>query len=388
MIKDQKKPVVMQILPALESGGVERGTIDIAKALKKADFYPIVVSGGGALVYELQEAGIQHVKLAVNSKNPLVIFLNNKKIAALIKKYRVSIVHVRSRAPMWSSYFSCKKTRVKLVATVHGVYSTGFWKYRVFFLKKIYNSIMLKADVIIAVSNFIKNYLIENYQNFSPEKITVIARGADLNYFNSTKVSKNRLIDLSKMWHLAEDKKIILMPARFSGRKGHEFLVEALALVKNDFLCLMVGSDHCHSEFRKKIEKKIIKKNLADKVKIVGVCKDMAAAYAISHLVVCPSIGPEAFGRIAIEAQAAKKIIIATKIGGSLETIIDNKTGFLVEAGDIENFARLIDMVLKMPETEAGKIENAARKNIEENFSNQKMCDETLKLYRTIQGTL
>jgi glycosyltransferase involved in cell wall biosynthesis len=381
---ERKKTVVMQILPALESGGVERGTIDIAKALKKADFEPIVISKGGILVYQLREAGIKHIELPVHSKNPITVYFNNKKLAKLIKENNVDIVHVRSRATMWSSYFACKKTATKLVTTVHGTYSLKLWKLKIFSLKRIYNAIMLKADAVIAVSDFIKNYLSQNYNEYREAKTTVIQRGADLGYFNYEKVSKNRIIDLSKKWHLPDDKKIILMPARFTAWKGHEFLIEALTKVKSDFLCVMVGSDHGHKQFRKKLEGKIVDKKLEGKVRIVGVCKDMPTAYALSHLVVCPSIRAEAFGRIAIEAQASNRIIIATKIGGALETIIDNKTGFLIEVGDIEGFAKAIDQVLEMPKDEANRIGIDARQNVVDNFSNEKMCNETLKVYRSL----
>ena len=380
-----KKPVVMQIIPALESGGVERGVIDVVKALKKNDFEPIVISKGGVLVYQLKEAEIKHFALSVHSKNPLIIFLNIKKIVKIIQENQVDVVHVRSRAPMWSAYFACKKTGVKLVSTIHGTYSLNLFNWKAFPLKRIYNAMMLKADSIIVVSNFIKKYLAENYQeicgNFL-EKVSVIQRGADLGYFNYSKVSKNRIIDLSKKWNLPEDKKIILMPARFTSWKGHEFLIDALTKVQNDFFCVMVGSDHGHKKFRKKIENKIVKENLAGRIKIVGLCKDMPAAYAVSHLAVCPSIRPEAFGRISIEAQASSKIIIATKIGGSLETVIEGKTGFLVDVGDAEKFAQLIDKTLSMSKLEADEMGIAARKNIEENFSNEKMCNETIRVYK------
>jgi glycosyltransferase involved in cell wall biosynthesis len=380
----QKKPVVMQILPSLESGGVERGTIDIAKALKNDAFEPIVLSKGGVLVYQLREAGITHITLPIHSKNPVVIFLNIKRLVRIIQKHHVDIIHVRSRAPMWSAYFACKKTGTKLVATVHGTYSLKFWKWKVFPLKRTYNELMLKADQIIVVSSFIKGYLAENYPFDVSKKTTTINRGADLNYFNSHKVSMNRMIDLSKKWNLPEDKKIILMPARFTAWKGHEFLIDALAKVRGDFFCAMVGSDHGHKKFRQKIEKKIVDSNLSGKVRVVGMCKDMPAAYATSHFVVFPSVRPEAFGRIAIEAQACQKVVIATKIGGALDTIIDGKTGFLVEPFDVSEFTRLIEKALEMTKEEADKIGNAGRKNIEENFSNEKMCSETLAVYKKL----
>ncbi len=391
MTENKNLPVVMQILPALESGGVERGTIDLAKALKKDGFEPIVVSSGGVLLHQLREAGVLHLVLPVASKNPITIYRNVKKIIGLIKKYKVDIIHVRSRAPMWSAYFACKKTKTKLVATVHGTYSVKFWKFNNFAIKRLYNSIMLKADRIIAVSNFIKTYIVQNYSKKNQElpievldKISTIQRGTDLNYFNLEKISKNRVINLVNSWNLPEDRKIIMLPARFTAWKGHEFLIEALTKVKSDFFCIFVGSDHGHEIFREELEEKIIKAELAGKVKIVGVCKDMPAAYAVSHLVISSSVRPEAFGRVAIEAQASSRIIIATKIGGSLETIIDGETGFLVEPQDSKELARLIDKVLAFSEEESSSFGKNARKHVEENFSSQKMCSSTIQIYREL----
>lgn len=384
-MEDNHKPkVILQILPSLESGGVERGTIDIAKKLKDSGFVPLVISSGGILTYDLKEAKITHLNLNVNSKNPLKIFLNIRKIQKIIEEYSVDLVHVRSRAPMWSAFFACKKTKTKLVSTIHGTYSLNFLTWQVFPLKKIYNSLMLMADEVIVVSNYIKNYLLNYYKGDFTDRLNVIQRGVDLKYFNSEKVSKNRVIDLIKNWNLPEDKKIILMPARFTSWKGHEFLIEALAKVKSDFFCVMVGSDHGHKKFRKKIEQKIVRENLAGKIRIVGPCRDMPSAYNLSHFVVAPSVRPEAFGRIAIEAQASSKIIIATKIGGALETIIDNETGYLVEPFDTQALAKAIDLVLEMPKEQADKMGRAGRKNIEENFSNDLMCEKTLEIYKKL----
>lgn len=391
MTEHKKKSAVIQILPALQSGGVERGTIDIAKALKKDDIESVVISSGGVLVYQLKEAGITHIELPVKSKNPFTIYKNIEKIAAIITEYGANVVHVRSRAPMWSAYYACRKTGARLVSTVHGTYSLKLWNWDIFPLKKFYNSVMLRADKIITVSHFIKDYIIKNYHEKDQEfpqaildKISVIQRGVDLKYFDLEKVSKNRIIDLIKKWHLPEDKKIIMLPARFTEWKGHEFLIEALTKVQSNFYCILVGSDHGHKKFRKKVENKIVKSGLEGKVKVVGICKDMPAAYAVSNLVVCSSVRPEAFGRVAIEAQSNSRVIIATNIGGALETIIDGKTGFLTEVNDADKFSELIDKVLNFSEEEYNKISSAARKHMEENFSNEKMCQETIKIYRSL----
>ncbi len=380
------KKTIIQIIPSLESGGVERGVIDIAKELKNQNFNSIVVSKGGAMASFLKEAGIKHIELDVKSKNPLKIFLNIKKIQKLIKENNAELVHIRSRAPMISGFFACKKTNTKLISTIHGPYSLEICNKKSK-LKKFYNSFMIKSDKIIAVSDFIKDYILQNYQDLDKnleEKITVIPRGVDLKTFNPDSIFIGRTIDLAKKWQIPEDKKIILFPARITSWKGHEFLIEALQKVENDFLCIFVGSDHGHKKFRKKIEEKIIAKNLASKIKIVGLCKDMAVAYSMANLVISASTKPEAFGRVAIEAQAMKKIIIATKIGGSLETIIDKKTGFLVENGDVAKFAKTIDMALELNEKDKKEICENARKHIEENFSNQKMYQETINLYKKI----
>lgn len=383
-MNQNKKPVVLQILPSLESGGVERGTIDIARALKNDGFTSLVASKGGVLVYQLREQGIEHITLPLHSKNPITIYRNIKRLVEVIKKYKIDIVHVRSRAPMWSAHYACKKTATKLVSTVHGTYSLKFWRWEKFSLKRIYNEIMLKADKVIVVSEFIKGYLAENYPIYRADKTITVNRGADLNYFNAKKVSMNRVIDLSKKWALPEDKKLILMPARFTSWKGHEFLIDALAKVRGEFFCAMVGSDHGHKKYRKKLEQKIVDAGLSGKVRIVGICKDMPAAYALSHFVVFPSVRPEAFGRISIEAQACQKIVIATNIGGARDTIINGKTGFLVEPFDVIEFAKLIDRALEMTKEEADEIGAGGRKNVEDNFSNDKMCKETLAVYREV----
>ncbi len=380
-----KKPTIMQILPALENGGVERGVVDLAKYLNNHDFNPIVVSAGGILTYQLREAQIKHIQLEVNSKNPLKIFQNIQEIIDLIKEYKVDVVHVRSRAPMISAYFACKKTKTKLISTVHGNYSLKGFFCKNFFLKRLYNSIMLKADKIIAVSEFIKNYILENYQPYLKEslsdKIAVVSRGADLDYFNLDSISLARKITLSEKWNLPEDKKIILFPARITAWKGHEFLIDALAKVQSDFFCVFVGSDHGHKKFHKKLEQKIIANKLEGRMKFVGICKDMPVAYAISNLVISASTRAEAFGRIAIEAQAMKRIIIATNIGGSLETIIDQKTGFLVEASNVDNMTQLIEKALNLRAQEHDQICLDARLHVEKNFSSKKMCATTVQIY-------
>lgn len=385
---ENQKKVILQILPALNSGGVERGVIDISKAVAAAGFDSIVVSNGGAMLPQFGGSKVRHITLPVHSKNPFVIYRNIKKLAEIIKKYQVDLIHIRSRVPAWSAYFACKKTGCKMVSTVHGSYSVNLFSKKISEWKLRYNAVMLKPKFIIVVSGFIKNYIFENYSkivDLSQKQIEVIHRGVDLNYFSNQKVSATRTVKLLESWDLPEDKQIIMLPGRITGWKGHEFLVDALAKVKNqNFFCIMVGRYEGHEKYCQKLEKKISQNNLEGKIKIVGETKDMPAAYLISDLVISSSIKPEAFGRVAIEAGAMGRIIIATNIGGSLETVIDGKTGFLVEPGNVQQLADKIDEVLVMNKSEKEEICQNAVKRIAENFSNQKMLDNTINFYRQI----
>lgn len=386
-MKEGNKFVVAQIIPSLHSGGVERGAIDIAKTLKKNNMTPLVVSSGGRLVSQLRKYGIQHIDLPVHSKNPITIFLNIGRIKKLIKNYNINILHVRSRSPMISAYFACKKCNIPLVSTFHGTYSFKLISSNSK-IKSFYNSFMVKANHVIAVSNFIKKYILDNFDKESNKelenKISVIQRGVDLDYFNINKISKYHITEIVNKWNLPENKNIITLPGRITSWKGHEFLLNALKKVKSDYYCIFVGSDHGHEQFYKKLEKQIIESGLEGKVRFVGVCENMPAVYAISSLIVCPSIKPEAFGRIAIEAQANSRLVIATNIGGYLETIIDKKTGFLVNPYDADEFAKLIDHCLNLNNEEYEKIISEARKNVEENFSNEKMFNATLDVYKKL----
>ncbi len=394
---DKKLSVIMQILPALNSGGVERGVVDIAKVTASAGFKSIVVSSGGSMTQQFEHSKVKHIELPLNSKNPFTIYQNSKKLAKIIQEYQVDLVHIRSRSPAWSAYLVCKKTvkskGCKMISTFHGSYSSAFLSKKVSQWKLKYNAVMLKPKFIIAVSGFIKNYIYQNYsaiENLAEKEIRVIHRGVDLKYFCNSKVSQSRIVQLIKKWDLPEwdssgDKQIIMLPGRITGWKGHEFLISALAKVQNqNFFCIMVGDPKEHEKFAKYLEQKIKKNNLQGKIKIVGETKDMPAAYLISDMVISASTKPEAFGRVAVEAGAMGRIIIATNIGGSLETVIDGETGFLVEVNNIDKLAKLIDQVLVMEKTKKEQMQQNAIKHITNNFSNQKMLDETIKFYKEI----
>lgn len=387
-----KKPVIMQILPALNSGGVERGVIDISKAVAEAGFESIVVSNGGSMIQKFNNSKVKHIQLPLHRKNPLAIYLNSKRLEKIIKDYQVDLIHIRSRSPAWSAYFAYKKIiqnqKCQIISTFHGYYSLNLFGKKISKWKSKYNSIMVKPKFIIAVSGFIKNYIYQNYsvvEDLSGKKIEVIHRGADLNYFCNSKVPQSRIVQLVEQWDLPDDKQIIMLPGRITGWKGHEFLISALAKVKNqNFFCIMVGSTKGHEKFAKKLEQKIKENNLQGKIKIVSETKDMPAAYLVSDVVISSSIRPEAFGRIAIEAGAMGRVIIATNIGGSLETVIDGETGFLVEVNNASKLAEIIDKVLTMEKAEKDIICQNAVRHITDNFSNQKMLSKTIEFYKQI----
>lgn len=381
---------ILQIVPSLHSGGVERGVIDTAFELKKQNFNSIVASSGGAMVSQLEKLQIEHIKIDLRTKNPLKIYRNIKKIKEIIAKNKIDLIHLRSRAPMISAYFACKKNLdIKLVSTIHGPYSVNLGNNKVLSKVKIYyNSFMLRSDAIITVSSFIKEYVLENYQSLFEEslknKITVIPRGVDTKTFDPSSISVSRTVHLAQKWNIPEDKKVILFPARITSWKGHEFLIESLKRVKNDYFCIFIGSDHGHECFSKKIKQRITEANLEDKVKFLDNQKDMALTYSVANIVISASIRPEAFGRVAIESQAMKKITIATNIGGSLETIISGKTGFLVKNRDVSDFAKKIDLALTLTNEDTKKIGQEARENILSNFTNQKMLDSTIEVYKNL----
>jgi len=373
-----KKPVILQVLPELQSGGVERGTIEIAKAGKNLGYEMLVTSSGGKMVQQLEEAHIKHITLPLASKNPFKIIRNIGLLKDLIKEHNVDIVHARSRAPAWSAYFAAKKTKCHFITTFHGTYSYGS------IFKKMYNSIMTKGEIVIAISDFIRNHMVNDYR-INPEKIRVIPRGVDLDQFTKEKVHKIRIINMDAHFHIELDMPVILLPARFTRWKGHEFLIEALAAIKDEsFVCIFAGYDKKHESYHRELENMVKAKGLFQKVRMIGNVTDMPALYSLSDIVVSASTNPEAFGRITIEAQAMEKLVIATNHGGSVETIRDGETGWLVEPGDVDGLTKALREALKLGKKSHDLITSQARKNIEDNFSMDNMAAKTFAVYDEI----
>jgi len=370
-----KVPVIMQILPRLDTGGVERGTVDVASALVAAEKVSIVVSAGGTMVRDVERVGALHITAPVDSKNPLVMLKNANTISDLIQAHRVDIIHVRSRAPAWSARLSANRCGIPFITTFHGTYNFNNP------LKKAYNAIMTKGDRVIAISNFIGQHVAENYHT-PHEKIRVISRGIDLDTFNPRVVSAERIVQLANSWRLNDHKPVIMLPGRLSRWKGQRVLIEAARILSRpDVRILLVGDDQGRTRYRMELENLIRQNGVQDIIHITGPCRDMAAAYMLADVVVCPSTDPEAFGRVAAEALAMGRLVVASDHGGARETVEDGKTGWLVSPGDPKALAKALCHTLDMTNADRDKHSKLAITHISENFSKQKMCSATLAVY-------
>ena len=376
---------VLQVIPRLGYGGAETGCYDLAHYLHEQDCKSYIVTSGGELIKYIDKKKVKLIKLPVQSKNPLIILINSIALTLLILFLNISIVHARSRAPAWSCYIATKITRRKFVTTFHGTYN---FKNSI---KKFYNSIMVKSDVLIAGSNFIFSHISENYQKFlnSKKKFLVIFRGINTEYFDSDTIKKKDIVKLKATWKIDDNKKIILLPGRLTAWKGQEMFIEGINLFKQsnpelDFVAVILGDDQGRTVFRKKLERLVEQFNLTQNIKFVDNCNVMPVAYYISDVIVSSSIEPEAFGRVSVEAQAMKKPIIASNIGGSKETVIDNKTGLLFESGNPKSLCDKLNEIIKLDTLTLDLMGREGRKNVINRFNIEKMCLNTYSEYKKL----
>ena len=376
---------VLQVIPKLGYGGAETGCYDIAHYLPENDCGSFIVTSGGELLKFIDKKKVKIIKLPVHSKNPLIIFINFLALVAIILVKNISIVHARSRAPAWSCLLAAKITGRKFVTTFHGTYNFNNK------IKKFYNSVMVRSDLIIAGSNFIFSHIKDNYTKYlnAKKKLLVIFRGINVDYFDPTTKLDSDEKKLLKKWQIEKDKKIILLPGRLTGWKGQEVFIEAINLVNIElgyeaFYAVILGSDQGRDLYKKKLIRITEQHRLNNQVKFIDHCNDMALAYKVSDIVISASIEPEAFGRVAVEAQSMEKPIIASDIGGSNETIIDEKTGFLFESNNAKSLSKKILKVLSMDEIRLQSIGKEGRKNIIQKFNVEKMCFSTYSEYKRI----
>ena len=376
---------VLQVIPRLGYGGAETGCYDLAHYLPENNCSSYIVTSGGELLKFIDQKKVKLIKLPVHSKNPILMLFNSIALIFIILFHNISIVHARSRAPAWSCLIATKITRRKFVTTFHGTYN---FKNPI---KKFYNSIMVRSNLIIAGSNFIFSHIKNNYSQYLDlkKKFLVIFRGINIDYFDPSTTLEIDESSLLSSWGVTRDKKLILMPGRLTEWKGQELFIEALNLVNKElgyesFYAVILGGDQGRNIYTKKINSLAEQYRLKSQLKFVEHCKNMPLAYKISNIIVSASIKPEAFGRVAIEAQSMEKLIIASDIGGSNETIVDNVTGFLFQSGNAEALSKKIVEVLQLDESRLKSIGIEGRKNIIKKFNVEKMCFSTYSEYKKL----
>ncbi len=376
---------ILQVIPRLGYGGAETGCYDLAHYLSENNCDSFIVTSGGDLIKYINKKKVRLIRLPVHSKNPILMLFNSLVLIAIILFFNISIVHARSRAPAWSCLLATKITRRRFVTTFHGTYNFNNS------LKKYYNSVMLKSDLIIAGSNFIFSHISENYSNNLDlkKKFLVIFRGINTEYFNPNKILQSDERKLLSQWNINNDKPLILLPGRLTSWKGQEMFIEALYYLNKEipekaFIAVILGSDQGRKVYKKKLIRLVEQHRLQNHVKFVDNCELMPIAYKVSNIVVSSSIEAEAFGRVSVEAQSMEKPIIASNIGGSKETIVEDKTGFLFEAKNSEALAKKLIHVLNLEESTLKFIGIEGRKNVIKKFNIEKMCFSTYSEYKKL----
>ena len=369
---------VLQVLPSLVTGGAERGAVDVARAVAEAGGKSLVASSGGPMTAELLRAGVVPVTMPLASKNFLTMRLNARRLARLIRKERIQIVHARSRAPAWSAWWAAQATGAHFLTTFHGVYGLGSKA------KRRYNAIMVEGERVIAVSDFIARHIAENYE-VDPARIRVIRRGVDTAQFDPAHIGPERMVQLARRWNLPDGVPVIMNPGRITRWKGQSVLLEALSRLKHlKFRCLLVGPDVGHEGYSAELAQQIQRLGLDHKVQMTGDCADMPAAYMLADVVVSASTEPEAFGRVIAEAQAMGRPVIATNHGGAEEQVAGSRTAWLVPAGDPEAMAAAVAEALALEPEQRFLLGRMAMAHIRTHFNKERMCAETLDLYREL----
>ncbi|WP_198374957.1 glycosyltransferase family 4 protein [Neoroseomonas rubea] len=370
-------PAVLQILPSLVSGGVERGTLEIAEALVAAGFRAFVASAGGPLVAPLEALGARHVTLPLATKSPLGIWRNAAALADLVRAEGIGILHARSRAPAWSALVAARRTGARFVTTYHGTYNEGLPG------KRLYNSVMARGDRVIAISRFIAEHLRARH-GVAEDRVRVILRGVDERAFDPARVDPARIEALRAAWDLPEGRPVVMLPARVTRWKGQGVLVEAMARLPGEPIALLVGDAGAKPAFRDELVARIAALGLRERVRLVGHAADMPAALLLADVVVHASTDPEAFGRTVIEAQAMARCVIASDLGGPRETVEEGTTGWRTPPGDADALAAAIGRVLALPAEARAAMGAAARAWVLANCTTARMQAATLAVYREL----
>lgn len=370
-------PAVLQILPSLVSGGVERGTLEIAEALVAAGFRAFVASAGGPLVAPLEALGARHVALPLATKSPAGIWRNAGALARLVRREGIAILHARSRAPAWSALAAARRTGAHFMTTYHGTYNEGLPG------KRLYNSVMARGERVIAISRFIAAH-VQATHGVGEDRLRVIPRGVDERIFNPARVAPDRVAALRAAWAVPEGRPVVLLPGRITRWKGQAVLVEAMAQLPAEALALLVGDAGARPAFRDELVARIAALGLQDRVRLVGHAQDMPAALLLADLVVHASTDAEAFGRTVIEAQAMERCVIASDLGGPTETVAPGQTGWRVPPGDAGALAAAIAVALAMPPAARAAMGARARASVLAGYTTARMQAATLAVYREL----
>ncbi len=374
---------VLQIVPELDTGGVEQTAVDISEAVVRAGGRSIVVSKGGRLEGRLLKGGATVVKMPVHSKNPFLQWRNAAALKTLIKAEHVDIVHVRSRAPAMAGFSAAKACGVRSVGTYAGIYNAKSA------LKRWYNSQMTRGDMTIANSHFTRDHILSAY-HLPPERVIAIPRGIDMKRFDPEAFDVRRIMALEESWGVVADESRVrfLLAARLTKWKGQGLIIDAAAKLRargiDNFLVLMAGDDQGRTEYTQGLLKQIETNGLADHIKLVGHCADMPSAYSMCHYALAPSLEPEAFGRTAVEPQAMHRPPLAAAHGATVETVLPGTTGWLVPPGDADAWADAMAQAITLPEAQRFAMGVAGRAHVREQFSLDVMCDQTLDVYRAL----
>ena len=376
--------MILQLVPRLDQGGVERGTLEIAAAIVDAGGRALVASAGGRLASRLNALGGEFIEMPVHTKNLLAMRRNARRIADLVGDEGIDLIHARSRAPAWSGYWAAQRTGTAFVTTYHGSYNEGFP------FKRRYNAVMAKGQPTIAVSEFIARMIRERH-GLPQDRIVTIPRGADLSIFDPHAMTGERIAQLADRWGLTDETRpVFLLPGRLTRWKGQEVFVDACSLLRKrlgpEFLGLMVGEAPDGSSYPEELEKRAAGKHCSDVIKMVGPCHDMPAAYRVASCVVSASTDPEAFGRVAVEAQAMGRAVIASNHGGARETVDDGVTGALVEPGDAAKLADAMQAFLALDAQTCERMGKLARLRVQRLFSTARMQAATLDVYEKTMG--
>jgi glycosyltransferase involved in cell wall biosynthesis len=379
MPDDSDKPVILQVLPALVTGGVERSAIEIAQAVTEADGIALVASAGGPLVRAVERAGGRHIMLPLSRKTPYAIWRNAARLAALIQAENVSLVHARSRAPAWSALIAARRTGVHFVTTYHGAYNEDLP------FKRQYNAVMARGEIVIAASHFVAELICARHGT-DASRIRVIPRGVDTAAFDPEAVDAERMALLARVWRLPDGAPTIMLPGRLTRWKGQTVLIEALARMRNrDAVAVLVGEKQ-----RRRYEAELVamatRLGVASRLRLAGHCDEMPAALMLSDVVVNASIAPEAFGRVVIEAQAMARPTIATDHGGAAETVEHGVTGWRVPPKNADALAAALDHALSLPVEERAALGARARAAVVARYTVQAMQAATIEVYRDVLG--